>query len=154
MGLSPYERTLAIAEKSGVKFFQQRLTENIPAIALRKGGKMGVFIDESAFETEVERRYAVVHEMAHCEVGSFYNESTPETECRKIDNRTQTHTIMRLVPFEMYEDAIINGCLDEHEQAEKWDIPQKYVYLVHHVYENTRSSDVQRLRKMALSDYA
>lgn len=144
--LSPYEKTLAKAEEKGILIIQDHVSARFPAAALRYGEDMGVFIDESAFQTDVERRLAFVHEMAHCETGGFYTELTPEDERGRIDYKANKWTVMRLVPFDIYEETIKLGYLADWEQAERWDVPTHFVPIVHRIYEHIRWKDVQRLR--------
>jgi len=142
--LSPYEKTLIKAEEKGILIIQGHA--RFPAAALRYGEDMGVFINEAAFKTDTERRLAFVHEVAHCETGGFYTECMPEDERGRIDYKVDKWTVMRLVPFDIYEETIKSGYLSNWEQAEKWDVPTDFVPTIHKIYENTRWSDVQKLR--------
>ena len=153
MGFTPYEQAIVSAEKIGVMVFQESPKARFPAKALRIGDTMGVFIDESAFDTDVERRFALEHEIAHCETESFYNEAMPFIDCRKMDYRAKRRTVEKLVPFGCYVETIINGYIEEWEQAEKWNIPEWFVSIVHNIYASTRWDEVQRLKVIVQSDY-
>jgi len=143
---TPYEQAIVLAEDNGIMVFQEPPKSRFSAKALRINDTMGIFIDESAFENDIERRYAFEHELAHCETGSFYKEDTPFVECRRMDYRAKKRTVEKLVPFSQYVRTIIDGYIEEWEQAEKWDIPEWFVSIVHNIYANTRWDDVQKLR--------
>jgi len=145
---TPYEGTIISAEKKDILLLQERPGARFSAKALRLGTTMAIFIDESAYSTETERRYAFVHEIAHCETGSFYKEGMHEVECMRMDYRANKYTVLHLVPFELYKNTILAGKIDEWEQAEAWDVPQRFVSVVHRVYTSTRWDDVQRLRQL------
>jgi len=144
--LSPYEASLAKAEENGILIVQGHTSSRFKAAALRCGSDMGVFIDEASFKSDTERRLAFVHEIAHCETGGFYTERTPEDERERIDYKANQWTVMRLVPFDVYEETIKLGYFADWEQAERWDVPTFFVPTVHNIYESTRWHDVQRLR--------
>ena len=143
--LTPYEETLTFAEDEGVLVDQSYSTKE-PATAIHIGEDMGVFINENAFETDVERRFAFIHEIAHCETRSFFYKRTSKAEGSRIEFKADKRTVARLVPYDVYSNTIMDGCLTEHEQAEKWNIPQWYVATVHYIYETTRWDDVQALK--------
>jgi len=153
VGFTPYEQAIVSAEKIGVMVFQESPKARLPAKALRIGDTMGVFIDESAFDTDIERRFALEHEIAHCETGSFYHEGMTFVDCRKMDYRAKRRTVEKLVPFGYYAETIIYGYVEEWEQAERWDIPEWFVSIVHNIYASTRWDEVRRLKASVHSDY-
>jgi hypothetical protein len=144
--LTPYEETLLKAEKKNILIDQAWDSKKIPVAGISFDGRVGIFINESAYGTERERRKAFAHEMAHCETNGFYNERTQEKERRRIENRATKRTVTYLVPFNLYKKTILAGCFDEYEQAEEWNIPQEYVCIVHQTYEATRWDEVQTLK--------
>jgi hypothetical protein len=144
--LSPYEKTLARAEKKNIIIDQTHESTAIPAAGIRFGGDMGIFINEKIFETDTDRRLAFTHEMAHCETNGFYNERTHESDRGKIEYTADKRTVTDLVSFKKYEKTLLSGCFSEYEQAEAWDVPQYYVCIVHRIYEQTRWDDVQHLK--------
>ena len=151
--LSPYDKVLSVAENIGISVIQENAPTKIPAIALRLGKDMGVFINESAFHTDAERRLAFAHEVGHCETGGFYTELTPADERNRIEYRATKWTVMQLVSFETYKMTILEGCLTYWEQAEKWDIPLEFVSKVHEIYEKTHWNEIQALRDEVARKY-
>jgi len=152
--LSPYNKVLSVAENIGISVIQEHTSSKIPAIALRIGQDMGVFINESAFHTDAERRLAFAHEVGHCETGGFYTEYTPADERGRIEYRATKWALMQLVSFETYKMTILEGCLSDWEQADKWDIPLEFVPKIHEIYEKTHWEDIQVLRDEVARRYA
>lgn len=148
--LSPYEKALCTAENNNILIVQGNTSNKLPAFALRYDEDMGVFINEDAFETDAERRLAFIHEVAHCETGGFYTEKTPRDECDKIEYKANKRAVAYLVPFHIYKETIMSGCLTDLEQAEKWDVPVSFIPVIHQVYESTQWESVQELRGAAL----
>ena len=132
--MTPYDKTLARAEEKGILFFSHKSKET-PAVGAKLGKTLAVSIDETAFESDRERRAAVVHEVNHCETGSLYNEHTPEWVADRIERRVTKATARDLVAFDKIVKAYRQGIFCEYEQAEEWDIPVQYVKIVHDAYE-------------------
>jgi len=145
MNLSPYEKALIRAEHKGILIDQWHTSKKVPAAAMCVEDDMGIFIDENAYQTDTERRFAFLHEMAHCETAGFYNEHTPEVEREKIEYKANKRTVAYLVPFNLYKAAIMAGYFNEYEQAEYWNVPIDFVPTIHQTYERTKWEDVQEL---------
>ena len=147
--LSPYEGTLALAEESGIIVDTMHRSSVVPAAALTYNGVTCVFIDETQYVSEVERKYVVIHEIGHCKTGMFYNDNTPYFDRQRIEYRVNMWEVPEHIPFEEYCMTILDGCLEEWEQSERWNVPQWFVPTVHRVYESTRWDDVQKLKRDA-----
>ena len=143
--MTPYDKTLARAEEKGILFYNHKSKET-PAMGAKLGKKLAVSIDESAFESDRERRAAVVHEVNHCETGSLYNEHTPEWVTARIERRVTKATAMELVSFDKIFDTYKQGIISEYEQAEEWDIPLHFVKVVHEAYEEVYPDKVNELK--------
>ena len=141
-----YDKALARAEEKGVIFINDHNSNDMPAVGMRLNDDMAVFINERAFKNDKERRCAVVHEVKHCEMDSFYNESTPKWIVTSIKRRVTKATAIELVSFDKVVRAYKEGIFDEHEQAEEWDIPVQYVKIVHDAYEELYPDKVNELK--------
>ena len=143
--MTPYDKTLARAEEKGILFYSHKSKET-PAMGAKLGKTLAVSIDETAFESDRERRAAIVHEVKHCEMDSFYNESTPEWIATRIERRVTKATAMELVSFDKITKTYKQGIFCEYEQAEEWDIPFQYVKIVHDAYEEFYPDKVNELK--------
>ena len=145
-GLSAYDREIqSYVDADEILIDQGHRSKRNPAVAEQFGGISCIFIDELAFSTDSERLLAIVHEAAHIEYAGLYDENTPEAERSRIEYHAHRRTVEKLVSFNDYRNAMLNGCFTAHEQADKWNIPEWYVPKVHEIYERTRWEDVQRL---------
>ena len=143
--MTPYDKSLARAEERGIKFYYHKSKET-PAVGARLGETLAVSIDESAFDSDRERRLAVVHEVKHCEMDSFYKEGTPDWVVARIERRVTKATAMELVPFEIIFNTYRQGIFSESEQAAEWDIPLHFVKTVHEAYEEAYPDKVSELK--------
>ena len=143
--MTPYDETLARAEKQGIQFHTHK-SKKMPAVGASIDGELAVSIDESAFDTDRDRRLAIVHEIKHCETGTFYNEYTPDWIAARRERRATKETVVELVSFEKVVSSYKQGIFCEYEQAEKWDVPLHFVKTVHEVYEVLYPAEVNELK--------
>ena len=144
--LSAFEMEIQKYVDAGEILIDQRhRSKKNPAVAEQFGEICCVFFDQHAFSTECEKLLAFVHERAHIEYAGLYNEKTSVFERNRIEYHAHKRTVEKLIDFNNYCNAILNGCFTAEEQANAWNIPEWYVPKVHEIYERTRRSEVQEL---------
>lgn len=87
------------------------------SVALCIEGKYYIGIDKKHFETSVEERECLAHEIGHCRTDSFYK--TGEKSRKRHERRAEEWAILHLIPPSRFQRAIQNGCREIWEFAEE-----------------------------------
>lgn len=84
-------------------------------------------IDESALETEPEKRVHLAHELGHCLTGSFYNRHAARPLRRKCELQADKWAIEALISAQALDEAVAMGCTEMWMLAEHFGVTEEFM---------------------------
>lgn len=125
-----------IAEQENIEVIPFSIPTSGSMSITNDDGRCYVGIDTATCYSNIQERVKLAHELGHCITGSFYNRHAAIDSRQRHENRADKWAIQKLIPVEALDDAIINGCTEIWELAEKFGVTEDFVrkavcYYVH-----------------------
>ena len=82
-------------------------------------------MDDAICDGAVQERVHLGHELGHCLTGSFYNRYAAVDSRRRHENRADKWAVRALIPVELLDDAIAQGCTELWEIADRFGVTEE-----------------------------
>lgn len=79
-------------------------------------------------------RERLVHEIAHCETSSFYNEKTPCYTRGQCENKAYKWQVHKMLPFDSFMRALKSGLVEKWQLAEHFSVSEKLIEKAIEIY--------------------
>lgn len=125
-----------LAEKKNIEVASFPMTDNKSMSFMANSGSCYIAIDPSVQDGGVQELTHLVHELGHCETGSFYNRYATADSLQRHENRADKWAIKKLVPVDELDEAVAAGCTELWELADRFGVTEEFIrkavcYYVH-----------------------
>lgn len=131
--LTDIEQIYSELENSGVLVANIKM--NNKAVTVYDGGNCIIGIDERQYSTKAELKTVLLHEQAHCETGSFYDEYTTQQLRRRLEYRTDKRVSeTKITKSEINEAHNNEGLTEIWEFAEYFNVTVEYMKRMFYIH--------------------
>jgi len=123
-----------LAEQNQILVINLEMEEVLSASACYNGN-YAIVMDKSQIETGRQEKVCILHEMGHCETGSFYNIYSPLDLQEKHEYQANKWAIHKAIPLDELQFALENGCTEMWELAEEFGVTEDFVKKSLEIYE-------------------
>lgn len=116
-----------MAEIKNIEIINFPLPENGSMSLMGDDGGCYIGMDDTAFDTGVEERVHLSHELGHCVTGSFYNRHAAMDVRQKHENRADKWSIRKLIPRADLDRAVADGHTDLWDLAEFFGVTEDFI---------------------------
>lgn len=113
-------------ESQGITLFTQDIGF-ADAATIEAGGKYGIFLDLSCFESVPKYKAVLIHELGHCATGCTQKVSSPLDLIEKHEYKANKWAIEQYMPFDELQTAIKQGYTERWQLAEYFDLPEQII---------------------------
>lgn len=115
------------AKKHNIEVLRFPMKANGSMSIMDDDGVCYIGIDESVQDGGVQERVHLGHELGHCATGSFYSIHTA-VDCRqRHENKADKWAVKKLIPVELLDEAIANGCTELWDLAEHFGVTEDFI---------------------------
>lgn len=104
-----------------------------------------IAIDSRKFQSEVEYKCELAHEIGHCITGSFYNIHTQASERRLSERQANRFAAEMLVPFSELRKAMQRGITFNRILAKMFEVTVEFIDMVLELFEGELVSFMRRI---------
>lgn len=111
-------------------------TNEIRSFSMELQQKLYINLDETQFESEIEKRVCLAHEIGHCISGTTYTLNHSKLYRGSAEYKADYRAAQLLMPIEKLKECIMNGITDKYDLAEFFNIPDYFVDRSLYIYNN------------------
>jgi hypothetical protein len=97
------------------------------SMVIQLGDAYGVFLDIDRIRTLPQELEAVSHEWAHIVTGSTYTLGATAAVRQRSERRAARAQIRRVLPFEELRAAVLDGCQEIWQLADRFSVSEDFV---------------------------
>lgn len=135
----PIPELYRTAQQEHIDILRYPMEQNGSMSVMLSGGDCFVGMDDSVLDGGVQERVHLSHELGHCVTGSFYNIYAAADLRQRHENRADKWAIRKLIPVELLDDAIADGCTELWELADRFGVTEEFMRkaICYYVHGNT-----------------
>ncbi|MEA4875295.1 ImmA/IrrE family metallo-endopeptidase [Anaerorhabdus sp.] len=111
-------------------------TNEIRSFSMELQQKLYINLDETQFESEIEKRVCLAHEIGHCISGTTYTLNHSKLYRGSAEYKADYRAAQLLVPIEKLKECISKGIIEKYIIAEFFGITEEFVDRVLYIYSN------------------
>lgn len=135
------DQLLDLAYDKGIEIDDVPMT-TLRAVSFPEGW---IAIDSRKFQSEVEYKCELAHEIGHCVTGSFYSIHTQADEKRLSERQANRFAAELLVPFAELRKAMQRGILFNRILARMFEVTVEFIDMVLELFERELVSFMRRI---------
>ncbi|MFV0553051.1 MAG: ImmA/IrrE family metallo-endopeptidase [Anaerorhabdus sp.] len=111
-------------------------TNEIRSFSMELQQKLYINLDETQFESEIEKRVCLAHEIGHCISGTTYTLNHSKLYRGSAEYKADYRAAQLLVPIEKLKECISKGIAEKYNLAEFFGITEEFVERTLYIYNN------------------
>lgn len=114
-------------EDSKVTVIGFDLPTAVAVSVMDKSGRCFIGLDSSRRFSKIEEKALLMHELGHCQTGSFYCDGASELVRAKCEKKADAWAIEHFLPYDKIIEAYKSGITNNYELAEYFEVSEQYV---------------------------
>ena len=90
-------------------------------------GKCYIGLDPFKFESTADEMVKGLHELGHCDTGSFYNPYAARDLRQKHENRADKRAIQLHISADDLDSAVADGCTEIWQLADRFGVTEEFM---------------------------